>query len=75
MSKKVFHITAYYFGEEMPTQYPVPLHIKECEVNSIEKVNDFYRKGCNPSSESDDKILFCMLVQEYEKNESGGLMR
>ena len=29
MSKKLFHITAYYFGEEMPTQYPVPLHIEE----------------------------------------------
>ena len=74
MSKKVFHITAYYFGEEMPTQYPVPLHIEECEVNTNEKVNDFYRKGCKPSSESDGKALFCMRVQEYEKNESGGLM-
>ena len=75
MSKKLFHITAYYFGEEMPTQYPVPLHIEECEVNSNEKVNDFYSKGCNHSSESDGKTLFCMRVQEYETNESGGLMR
>ena len=75
MSKKLFHITAYYFGEEMPTQYPVTLHIEECEVNTNEKVNDFYLKGCNPSSESDGKTLFCMRVQEYEKNESGGLMR
>ena len=75
MSKKVFHITAYYFGEEMPTQYPVPLHIEECEVDSNEKVNDFYSKGCKPSSESDSKTLFCMRVQESEENESGGLMR
>ena len=74
MSKKLFHITAYYFGEKMPTQYPVPLHIEECEVDSSKKVNDFYSKGCKPSSESDGKALFCMRVQEYEKNESGRLM-
>ena len=75
MSKKLFHITAYYFGEEMPTQYPIPLRIDECEVDSVEKVNDFYNKECKPSSESADGGLFCMRVQEYEKNESGGIMR
>ena len=65
MAKKLFKITTYHLTEDMPTQYPVPLHIEQCEVNSIEKVNDFYRKGCNPSSESDGKTLFCMRVQEY----------
>ena len=75
MSKKLFHIRAYYFGEEMPTEYPVPLHIEECEVDSSERVNDFYNKECKPSSESADGGFFCMRVQENEKNESGGLMR
>ena len=75
MAKKLFKITSYHLTEDMPTQYPVPLHIEECEVDSVEKVNDFYNKECKPSSESDSKTLFCMRVQEYEKNESGGLMR
>ena len=75
MAKKLYKITSYYLPEEMQTQYPVPLRIEECEVNSIEKVTDFYCKECKPSSESDGKTLFCMRVQAYETNESGGLMR
>lgn len=74
MAKKLFKITSYHLTEDMPTQYPIPLRIEECEVNSHEKVNDFRNNACATTPASDDGGFFCMRVQEYEKNESGGLM-
>ena len=70
MAKKLFKITSYHLTEDMPTQYPIPLRIEECEVNSHKKVNDFRNNACATTPASDDGGFFCMRVQEYEKNES-----
>ena len=74
MAKKLFHITSYYLDNEMPTQYPVSLHIEESEVNSHSKVCDIYEKGCGESTDAQGKSFFCMLVQEYDRDESCGLV-
>lgn len=71
MAKKLYKITSYHLTEEMPTQYPIPLHIEENEVTSFPKVLEIYEKGCKTSPESTDKSLFCMRVQEFEREEDG----
>ncbi len=75
MAKKLYKITSYYLPEEMPTQYPITLRVEKSEVKSIDKVNEIYCMDRDVASESVANPLFCMRVQEYEKNESGGLMR
>ena len=74
MAKKLFHITSYYIDNEMPTHYSIPLHIEKSEVNTFPKLNEIYEKSCNGSSDEQDKSLFCMRVQEYDRDESRGLV-
>lgn len=75
MAKKLYKITSYYLPEEMQTQYPITLRMEKSEVKSVDMVNEIYYKGRDAASESVANPLFCMRVQEYETNESGGLMR
>ncbi len=70
MAKKLYKITSYYLAEEMPTQYPIPLRVERNEVKSIDKVNEIY-KNRDAASESVANPLFCMLVQEFDRDEDG----
>ena len=74
MAKKLYRVTSYYLDSEMPTQYPISLHVEESEVNSHSKVCDIYDKGCEEGAVLPDKRLLCMRVEEFNKDESGGLM-
>lgn len=74
MGKKLFKITSYYLDSEMPTHYPIPLQIEKSEVNSFQKVSEMYEKSCNGSPNAQGKSLFCMWVQEYDRDESRGLV-
>ena len=74
MAKKLHKITSYYLDNEIPTQYPIPLHVEESEVNSHLKICDIYEKGCGESTDVQGKSLFCMRVQEYDRDESRGLV-
>ena len=74
MAKKLFRVTSYYLDSEMPTHYPIPLYIEKSEVNTLQKVNEIYEKSCNGSPDAQGKSLFCMRVQEYDRDESRGLV-
>ena len=73
MAKKLFRITSYYIADEMPVHYPIPLHIEKREVNTFQKVSEIYEKSCGATSDGQSKSLFCMRVQEYDRDESRGL--
>lgn len=73
MAKKLYRVTSYYLDSEMPTQYPISLHVEESEVDSHSKVCDIYDKGCEEGAVLPDKRLLCMRVQEFNKDESGRL--
>lgn len=74
MAKKLFRITSYYIADEIPVHYPIPLHIEKSEFNTFQKVSEIYEKSCNGSPNALGKSLFCMRVQEYDKDESRGLV-
>ena len=74
MAKKLFRITSYYIADEMPVHYPIPLHIEKSEVNTFQKVSEIYEKSCSGACDEQGKSLFCMRVQEYDRDESCGLI-
>ena len=71
MAKKLYKITSYYLPEEMPTQYPILLRVEKSEVKSFDKVNEIFYKDRDAAPESVANPLFCMLLQEFDRDEDG----